>query len=408
MKELMAGIDLCDEYTQVSCGEEEKTWVFPTVICRHKATDLWSVGEDAYAYTLRGDGSLVDKLVKLVLKDGTATLDGRRYTGAELLTEYLECVLRSVKREYGAEVDFGKLTFTVRKLDDRLVETLTAFGEKLGLCREDVRVISHSESFIYYILSQKKEIWNGTVGMFDLSAEELRYYELKVQRGQKQNAVLAEYEKMEESFRLDILETPSGAKLGDKILCSCADRVMQRKLYSAVFLMGKGFEKRDWAEDFMKLLCTKRRVYMEEAVFAKGAAYCAADQAQKQTSYPYAMICEGRLKSTVSITVLHKGQEMPVPLVCAGDSWRDTQVVLDVIPEKQNAVELEIQPFDSKKKKAVTMMLEGFPSRPDRTTRVRISIAFLDGKTMEVTLSDQGFGELFPSSGVQIRQEVML
>lgn len=125
---------------------------------------------------------------------------------------------------------------------------------------------------IYYMLSQKKEIWSGTVGMFDLSEQELRYYEMKVQRGLKKNAVLAEYETMEESFSLDILETPSGAKLGDKILCTCADRLMQRKLYSAVFLMGKGFEKREWAEDFMKLLCTKRRVYMETAMFAKMAA----------------------------------------------------------------------------------------------------------------------------------------
>ena len=80
MNELIAGIDLCDEYTQVSCGDEEKAWTFPTVIFRHRAAGTWSVGEDAYAQTLRGEGSLTDKLVKLVLKDGTATLDGVRYT----------------------------------------------------------------------------------------------------------------------------------------------------------------------------------------------------------------------------------------------------------------------------------------------------------------------------------------
>ena len=74
---------------------------------------------------------------------------------------------------------------------------------------------------------------------------------------------------MEESFSLDILETPSGAKLGDKILCTCADRLMQRKLYSAVFLMGKGFEKREWAEDFMKLLCTKPVSYTHLDVYKR-------------------------------------------------------------------------------------------------------------------------------------------
>lgn len=408
MNELVAGIDLCDEYTQISCGDEEQIWTFPTVLCRHKTAETWSVGEDAYARTLSGEGNLTDKLVKLVLKDGTATLDEKRYPAEELLLLFLERVLQIVQKQLGQTESFAGLTFTVRSLDERLVQVLYSCGEKLGVSKENIRVIGHSESFIYYMLSQKKEIWNGTVGMFDLSEEELRYYEMKVQRGLKKNAVLAEYKRIEESFSLDILETPSGAKLGDKILCTCAERLMQRKLYSAVFLMGKGFEKREWAEDFMKLLCTKRRVYMETAVFAKGAAYCAADYLRPQTSYPYAMICEGRLKATVTMEVLFKGQEKEVTLAAVGDSWRNMGAMLEVIPEKQNAVELEITRFDSKKKKAVTIMLEGFPKRPEKTTKVRIEITFLDEKTMRVTLTDRGFGELFPASDAKVVQEVML
>ena len=158
----------------------------------------------------------------------------------------------------------------------------------------------------------------------------------------------------------------------------------------------------------MKLLCTKRRVYMETAVFAKGAAYCGADRQRPQTSYPYAMICEGRLKASVTMQVLFKGQEKEVTLAAAGDSWREFRAMLEVIPEKQNAVELEVTPFDSKKKKAVIILLEGFPERPEKTTRVRIELAFLDEKTMKVTLTDRGFGELFPASGAKIVQEVML
>lgn len=100
MNELVAGIDLCDEYTQVNCNDEEKTWTFPTVLCRHKVSGTWSVGEDAYAQTLRGEGSLTDKLVKLVLKEGTATLEGIRYTAVELLERFLERVLWQVKKTW--------------------------------------------------------------------------------------------------------------------------------------------------------------------------------------------------------------------------------------------------------------------------------------------------------------------
>ena len=42
--------------------------------------------------------------------------------------------------------------------------------------------------------------------------------------------------------------------------------------------------------------------------------------------------------------------------------------------------------------------LEGFPERPNKTTKIRVAVGFLDEKTMVVKLTDQGFGELFPKT----------
>lgn len=407
MEGLAVGIDLCDTYTQINGSDEEKTWTIPTVICCNKNTDEWYIGEDAYAHTLKGDGIIVDKLVKLVLKEGTATLKGVCYEAKELLRLFLEQVLALPKKEYGIQ-EIRQLVVAVPKLETRLIGTLKECAAQLGIGEKQVHIISHPESFTYYILSQKKEIWSGAVGMFDLSEERLRYYEMKVQRGLKKSTVVAEYEELEEGFNLDILSTPQGARLADRILCSCAERMMQKKGYSSIFLTGKGFESRDWAEDFMKLICTSRRVYLEDAMFAKGAAYKAVDYLHERTSYPFTCICEGRLKATVSMNVIHKGQETSVQLAAAGDNWYDRVAVLDVIPDHQKTVDFVVTPLDSRKKKLVSIPLEGFPERPERTTRVHIQVKFLDENTMDVRLKDQGFGELFPSSGVQIRQEVML
>ena len=65
-------------------------------------------------------------------------------------------------------------------------------------------------------------------------------------------------------------------------------------------------------------------------------------------------------------------------------------------------------PQDPKQKRTVTVPLEGFPDRPDKTTRVRIAAGFLDEKTMVLKIADRGFGELFPKTDAFIRQEVML
>ena len=92
-------------------------------------------------------------------------------------------------------------------------------------------------------------------------------------------------------------------------------------------------------------------------------------------------------------------------------SWEIIQPILcegDVIPEHQDTVDLVVTPLDTKRRREVSIRLEGFPERPERTTKVRVKISFLDERTMDVRILDQGFGEIYPSSDIQIRQEVML
>jgi len=407
MEGLMVGIDLCDTYTQVNGTDEEKTWTIPTAVCRNKYDEEWYVGEEAYAHILQGDGIIVDKLITQVMKDGTATLGEVRYEAKELMCHFLELVTGFPMKEYGKQ-EISQIVIAVRRLDLKLVHILKECMVKLGVPVERVHVISHAEAFVYYTLSQKKEVWSGAVGMFNLSEEGLRYYEMKIQRGLKRMTVTADYEELDEGFNLDILKTSSGTKLADKILCSCAERVMQKKLYASMLLSGSGFDDRSWAEGFMKSLSGSRRLFLEEAVFAKGAAYQAVDFSHEKTSYPFVCICEGRLRTTISMNVVHKGQETSVTVAAAGDCWYERRAVIDVIPDHQNTVEFVVTPPDVRQKKLVSIPLEGFPDRLDRTMRVRILVTFLDGHTMDVRLKDQGFGELFPSSGVQIRQEVML
>ena len=69
MQELLLGIDICDDYSQISyfdaqtlsaenlgLTEEESSCMVPTVICKEKGTDSWFIGEEAYrcAHTLKG------------------------------------------------------------------------------------------------------------------------------------------------------------------------------------------------------------------------------------------------------------------------------------------------------------------------------------------------------------------
>lgn len=408
MDGLILGIDLCDGYTQMVSDQGEKTWTLPTVVCKKKNEDLWLVGESAYASALSGEGVMVDKLVKLVQKNGTATIGGIKYGGMQLMAQFLLQAVSLAREEYNTDC-IKRLVVSVPRVDMQLLECLRKCGDYLGIPKDDISVISHTESFMYYVLSQKKEVWNNQIGMFDLSADNLLcYYEMKVQRNMRQTTVVAEREQMEESFSLDVLKTPPGAKLADKILCSCAARLLQKKTFSSVFLTGKGFQEQDWAEEFMKLVCTRRRVYVEDALFALGAAYRAADLMREKTAYPYVCVCEGRLDSSVTMKVLHRDQENQLVLASAGESWHEAGKEVELILDHQDYLEFIITAMDPKKKKTVRMILEGFPRRDDRTLRVLLKIGFLDERTMTVMVKDQGFGDFFPSTGVSVKQEVML
>lgn len=407
MDGLVIGLDLNDDYTQISCYDKEKSWTIPTVICRRKDEETWLTGEEAYAATLLGEGIIVDKLLKMVLKDGTSTIGGICYTGRILIKLFVERMLQYPKKEFQTE-QVSQLVITLQEVDARLLDTLMYCADYLEIPRERVHIISHTESFIYYVLSQKKELWTNQVGLFELSSDRLCYYEMKVQRGMRRNMVQAEAQNQEEAFNLDILDSPSGSKLADKILSACAEKLLSRKLFSTVLLTGKGFERQDWASGFMKLACSRRKVFVEACLFSKGAAYKGADYLHSETSYPYIFICEGRLKAEVSLKVVKRGREGQLVVASYGDNWYESKSSMDFITDGANEVEFTITPLDSKKKRLVRIPLSGFPRRPPRTTRIEINMAFTDEETMVMVIKDKGFGELYPASDAVIRQEVKL
>ena len=106
--------------------------------------------------------------------------------------------------------------------------------------------------------------------------------------------------------------------------------------------------------------------------------------------------------------VMRRGKENQLLLASYGDNWYESKSSLDLILDGQKEIEFTITPLDSKKKKLVKIPLTGFPDRPERTTRIGLSLGFLDENTMSVAVKDKGFGELFPATDAVVRQEVKL
>lgn len=405
MDELVIGIDLCDTYTRIVCSEPEKNWTVPTVICKSKTSEQWYVEQEAYEHTLNGDGSMQDRLLTQVSRGSQITIAGHTYEGLYLLKVFLEQILMIPKEAFKQE-KIAQLVITLKYLDLKVMDGLLYCADYLNIPRECLHVISHTESFVYYAMSQRRDVWSNQVGMFDLSDETLRYYEMKVQRGLRQNQVSAEVQELEAGFGLDTLEHASGSRVADKTLRSYAEKLLQKRLFSAVILTGKGFEKTEWAPEFMKQICSRRRVFSEDGLFAKGAFYKAIDCMREKTSYPFTCICEGRLKSSISVKILSHEKEGQLLLAAAGDNWYEAKSTVEFLISGPPEIEFTIVPLEAKKKKLVRIALDNFPKRPDRTTRIQVTLVFFNDHKMLVVIKDKGFGEIYAASDAVIRQEV--
>lgn len=402
------GIDLCNDYTACRVFGPGECLTLPTVVCKKKSADEWEIGEEAYRMTLKGEGVLVDKLIKLVKKGGTATIGGIRYEAAELLEIYLKKVIAEVMETSGAD-EVSELVVTVKELDLKLMDTIKASAKKAGIPGGRIHIISHAESFVYYVLSQSRDLYSNLVALFDCSSYNLMYYEMKVIRGVKNVSVVSEGRALEEAFNIDILKNDAGRRLADHILRSCAEKIMQKKIYSSVLLTGEAFKENDWAEEFLRFICQRRRVGIEQCLFAKGAAARADDLSHGGIAFPYAVICEGNLPVNISMNVIAKEQETRLLLARAGDSWYETKGKVELIPFGQDYIDLNIEAVEAgKESRIIRIPLDGFPKRPDRTTRVSMEISFSDRDKMAVTVRDKGFGDIFPKSDAYIYEEIDL
>ena len=419
MDGLILGYDLCDDYCQISCypaGAKEPaalemtqgSSMISTVICKKRKSEEWLVGESGYRCALMGEGVIVDKLLRLLKKQGTATIEGVCYEGAELLEHFLNKTLEIVFRQCQSRT-VDALVFTLPELEPEWIGFLYGWAEKNGLDRQRVSVVSRTEGFLYFSVSQRKDLWAGLCGLFDLNEEGLHYYEMEVQSGRKPQFILAEHQPLEEGFRLDILDSPSGEKLGDTILCSCAQRLMAKKVYSSVYLTGKGMEDCErWAPEFLRWICGRRKVFLEPSLFSKGAAYLAADLLRQERIYPYRILCEGHIQATVSMEVTDRGKRKKLILAEAGSCWYEARSSVTVIPDQKGELELWIEPVREAAARRVAVSLDEMPARPNKTTKLEIVTSFSGEDRMTIRVIDRGFGEFYPATGQIIRQEIHL
>ncbi|MCR5323346.1 MAG: hypothetical protein K6E85_08775 [Lachnospiraceae bacterium] len=402
-KGILVGIDLAEDHVQVCCtgSDGELTSVsilsdpskfrIPLVLCAIEDSTEWLYGEEADA-TVEGEKiKKIENLLKLASEDKGMEIFGRMYPADILLERYLRRLFSAIKEKASATGIRG-VVVTLKRCGRILRRNLMSAFELLGISSDNVRIISHIESFMYYVVSQNCDIWINDVGLFDFDEESFTFYKLSFGRKQKPVNVVAEKSDLTENVNFKMLDT------GDRewLVGAFEDSVslmLHKQIISALYFTGIGFES-PWADTSMKKFCTNRRIFKGQNLYVRGAG-CAAKLIYDGGDDEYSFIADDVLRSSICIRVYKDGHYEEMPIANIGDPYNDIFANIEVIMEKTNELDLIVHNVLKKDFICAIMTLDTLNLRNDRSTRLDVRIRFPERDVCVITVRDMGFGEIY-------------
>ena len=413
---LIVGIDLSGDYTQVSYLDstnqiqsmstiyDEQRYLIPTALFKFQGSFVWCIGDEALLRNQEGKGVLIENLLEQVDSEDSIVIDQNEYMASELLELYMSELFKIIKSNCKTE-NFDGVVVTIHKLEKKLIDIIKDSVIRLGVAKQNIKVISHTESFIYYVLNQKKDIWVNNVGLFEFDKEYFNYKRLSVTQNRGSTIVGVEEKDLSDRIKYQSLRTSAGKEKADRELSKIAKEEFAGHVVSAVFLTGDGFTKK-WAKESLQILCNKRRVFQGYNLMVKGAGYCAREYFYSSSLQQFIFQCAGRTKVDISIMVSHSGKETEHIISRGGTNWYEAGAKLECILDNVDYVRFSVTSPVSGIGKMVHMDLKDFPKRPNKTTRIGINLTYMNENQFKIEVTDKGFGEFFPSSEMSVSEVI--
>lgn len=284
----MIGYDISDEYVQISYYHPERLepesissavgnekFQIPLVLCKETNSNTWYYGDEAVKMSLRGKGILVEDLLRNAVNEKTIKLGGKEYRYLELLILFIRKTINLISMVTDKEA-LGTIIFTVGNLDGRKKYILGKLISEIGLASTKFSILTYEESFYYYMIHQRKELWNQEVVLFYWQEKELSVFHLETNHKVTPKLVSVSRNQYDTSELLkelsDKLSVDEKYKKYDEIFTKVIKGQLQKRNVSSVYLIGD-FYSGGWMKDSLKLLCQGRRVFQGNNLFTKGACY---------------------------------------------------------------------------------------------------------------------------------------
>lgn len=387
-------------------GEEQ--FNIPTVLCKRYGVGQWFYGRDALKHAELKEGVLVENLLQLARKGDKVSVEDTEYDPIALMTLFVKRSLNMLTQITTWD-QVSALMFTCDELDGRMIDILTQTVAGLGLKNIKVVFQSNRESFYYYMLYQPQTLWNHQVLLCDYRDTCLKIFRLECNKRTTPTVVYIESQEyplfMVEEFPKDELIRKNTMAEKDRKFLDIVTPYCEGNIISSVYLIGDGF-KEEWMSESLKYLCKGRRVFGGNNLYSKGACLGMKEKlCESEMGKAHVFLGEDKLKANLGMNVLRRGVDSYFALLDAGQNWYDARKECEFLLETGDSFEMRVTPLNGRDISIVQIMLDDLPSRPDKTTRIHMTIYMKDVSTVVVHMEDMGFGDLFPSSGKTWQEE---
>ncbi|WOO38455.1 DUF5716 family protein [Anaerocolumna sp. AGMB13020] len=417
-KKLLLGIDFGKDYIQI-CFYNHKTmepesitlsqgkYLYPALVGSKTGGKEWAYGEEVLSLEQEGLCQKADNLLEKAMAGDEILLYDKAYTAAFLLEKLFRKCLTLVTLKFPGE-SIGKITITVKKLNENLKAALTEAFYNMGIKEDRLVLQSNSLSCEYYALSQKKELWLNDVGLFHMDEEEFYYSQISINRRLSPIPVGISRRDLSDILSLEEVEKDDRER-AEYCFLNLAKGILHKQLISTIYVTGAGFEG-DWVDNALKELCTGRRVFKGQNLYAKGACYTSREKENEQSGAlkEYIFLDSDRINALITAAGYKEGEAADIPLWDGYKAWYDIPCTQEFIITESNVINLQVKDLFTLKKEYHQIVLEGLEVKKDKSARVEISLTFQDDRTAEIKVRDTGFGQFRKSSGLRWEKLIKL
>ena len=353
-RSLLVGIDLCDDMAQISYYDkkiyepvpvgipvgDKYIYEIPSALLVNPNTNewLWKTKENMQL----GGYTLISNLLSKIKKSEKFQEGSYIFKTKDVVKKFMVKLL-SLLNEHFPNETILKLVITIPERENVIVDLLKNILAELGIRNDRLVILGHKQSYMYYAVSQPKELWANSVGLFEFDEMGLRYTNLTVDKRTIPYIVGADVHDLSDIMPYSVLQEKGDVKY---MFLNTANTMLHKKMVTTIYVTGKGFDQR-WATDALK----EHNAKMHDVVLAK-----------------------------------------------AGTLWSDIDESIDIIPDNEDEIQITDKNVLTRETRAHILSLSGFAVRDNKTTRFTVRIRFADQYTCIVTLKDNGFGEFYPST----------